>query len=83
MATMPLDSVIRSGGRLLLVGDPEQLPPTVIFRKAADQGLCLSMFDRLHDALRGNESAVMQLSLCYRVHPLLLAWPNWVFYNST
>eukprot|EP00959_Pyramimonas_sp_CCMP1952_P470359 9496509-Pyramimonas_sp.AAC.1 len=28
MAAMSLDSVIRSGGHLVLVGDPEQLPAT-------------------------------------------------------
>eukprot|EP00959_Pyramimonas_sp_CCMP1952_P394183 8259398-Pyramimonas_sp.AAC.1 len=83
MATMSLQSVIRSGGHLVLVGDPKQLPPTVISRKAADLGLCLSIFDRLHHAMRDYESAVIQLSLRYRMHPLILAWPSWVFYNNT
>eukprot|EP00959_Pyramimonas_sp_CCMP1952_P127944 2675582-Pyramimonas_sp.AAC.1 len=76
MAAMSLDSVIRSGGHLVLVGDPKQLPPSVISRKAADQGLCLSIFDRLHHALGDGQSSVVQLSLCYRMRPLLLAWPN-------
>ena len=31
---------------LLLVGDPRQLPPTVISREAARCGLAFSMFDR-------------------------------------
>eukprot|EP00959_Pyramimonas_sp_CCMP1952_P248462 5193398-Pyramimonas_sp.AAC.1 len=83
MAAMSLDSVIRSGGHLVLVGDPKQLPPTVISRRAAGQGLCLSIVDRLHQALGEHQSAVMQLRLCYRMHPLLLDWPNWVFYNNT
>eukprot|EP00959_Pyramimonas_sp_CCMP1952_P404967 8487546-Pyramimonas_sp.AAC.1 len=39
MAAMSLVSVIRSGGHLLLVGDPKQLPPTALSRKAADRGL--------------------------------------------
>eukprot|EP00959_Pyramimonas_sp_CCMP1952_P330979 6931085-Pyramimonas_sp.AAC.1 len=76
MAAMSLDSAIRSGGHLVLVGDPKQLPPTALSRKAADLGLCLSIFDRLHTALGGETTAVVQLSLCYRMRPLLLSWPN-------
>eukprot|EP00959_Pyramimonas_sp_CCMP1952_P052182 1090503-Pyramimonas_sp.AAC.1 len=76
MAAMSLDSVMRSGGRLVLVGDPEQLPPAVLSREAADRGLCLSIFDRLRNALGEDTSAVVQLSLCYRMRPLLLSWPS-------
>eukprot|EP00959_Pyramimonas_sp_CCMP1952_P255825 5343427-Pyramimonas_sp.AAC.1 len=36
---------------------PSSSPPIVISRKAADQGLCLSIFDRLHHALGEHESA--------------------------
>eukprot|EP00959_Pyramimonas_sp_CCMP1952_P405173 8491885-Pyramimonas_sp.AAC.1 len=82
MAAKSLVSVIRSGGHLLLIGDQKQLPPTVLSRKAADRGLCLSIFDRLHDALGGGTAAVVQLTLCYRMHALLLPWPNVVFYNK-
>eukprot|EP00959_Pyramimonas_sp_CCMP1952_P278538 5823778-Pyramimonas_sp.AAC.1 len=83
MAAMSLDSVIRSGGHLVLVGDPKQIPPTVLFRKAADLGLCISIFDRLHNALGDDNTAVVQLSLCYRTHPLLLSWPSAAFYNNS
>eukprot|EP00959_Pyramimonas_sp_CCMP1952_P026149 548907-Pyramimonas_sp.AAC.1 len=57
-AAMSLVNVIRSGEHLLLIGDPKQLPPTVLSRKAADRGLCLSMFDRLHNALGEDTPAV-------------------------
>eukprot|EP00959_Pyramimonas_sp_CCMP1952_P229348 4795477-Pyramimonas_sp.AAC.1 len=77
MATMSLDSVIRFGGRMVLVEDPKQLPPTIISSMAADRGLCLSIFDGLHHALRDHETAVLQLSACYRMHPQILAWPSW------
>eukprot|EP00959_Pyramimonas_sp_CCMP1952_P136420 2854691-Pyramimonas_sp.AAC.1 len=83
MAAMSLDSVIRSVGHLALVGDPKQLPPTVLSREAADLGLCLSIFDRLRNALGDETSAVVQLSFCYRMRPLLLPWPNVAFYNDT
>jgi superfamily I DNA and/or RNA helicase len=35
---------------LLLVGDPQQLPPTVISRDAGMCGLGISMFDRFQRA---------------------------------
>eukprot|EP00959_Pyramimonas_sp_CCMP1952_P331980 6951520-Pyramimonas_sp.AAC.1 len=82
MAAMPLVSVTRSGGHRALVGDPRQLPPTVLSRKAADRGLCLSIFDKLRSALGGGSPAVVQLNLCYRMHPLILSWPNVAFYNK-
>eukprot|EP00959_Pyramimonas_sp_CCMP1952_P396362 8304624-Pyramimonas_sp.AAC.1 len=62
MAAMSLVSVMRSGGHLLLVGDPKQLPHIVLSRKAADRGLRLSIFDRLHNALGEDTSAVAQLA---------------------
>eukprot|EP00959_Pyramimonas_sp_CCMP1952_P448842 9398564-Pyramimonas_sp.AAC.1 len=64
------------------VGDPKQLPRAVISKLAADLGLCVSIFDRLLHALRGQDSAVIQLTVCYRKHPQILAWPNWAFYNN-
>eukprot|EP00959_Pyramimonas_sp_CCMP1952_P075741 1583175-Pyramimonas_sp.AAC.1 len=73
MAAMSLVNVIRSGGRLILVGDPGQLPPAVLSRKAADRGLCLSIFDKLFNALGGGSPAVVQLNLCYRMQSLLLS----------
>eukprot|EP00959_Pyramimonas_sp_CCMP1952_P180638 3776945-Pyramimonas_sp.AAC.1 len=76
MAAMSLDSVIRSGGHLVLVGDPKQLPPQSHLQEGSGSST-VSIFDRLHQALGEDHSAVVQLSLCYHMHPLLLAWPNW------
>eukprot|EP00959_Pyramimonas_sp_CCMP1952_P227139 4749238-Pyramimonas_sp.AAC.1 len=74
MAVMSLDSVIRSGGRLVLVGDPKQLPPAVISRKAADQGLCLSIFDRLHHAMPWG---AISLQWCSSAFATVCAPCNW------
>ena len=38
------------GGRLVLVGDPQQLPATVLSRAAERAGLGLSLFERLQQA---------------------------------
>jgi senataxin len=51
--------------RLVLVGDPRQLPATVLSRKAERAGLGLSLFERLE---RANHEVVM-LTIQYRMHP--------------
>eukprot|EP00959_Pyramimonas_sp_CCMP1952_P384616 8060550-Pyramimonas_sp.AAC.1 len=33
-------------------------------------------------ALRGQESSVVHLSICYRMHPQLLAFPNAAYYGK-
>eukprot|EP00959_Pyramimonas_sp_CCMP1952_P374661 7846844-Pyramimonas_sp.AAC.1 len=49
---------------------------------AADLGLCISMFARLRHALRGQDSAVVEFTVCCRMRPQLSAWPNWAVYNN-
>jgi hypothetical protein len=41
------NSLIFPTDRMLAVGDPMQLPPTIISRRASDLGLSKSMHDRL------------------------------------
>eukprot|EP00959_Pyramimonas_sp_CCMP1952_P409654 8585369-Pyramimonas_sp.AAC.1 len=45
-ALMSMVNLINSGGTLVLVGDPNQLPPAVLSKLANDLGLCVSIFDR-------------------------------------
>jgi superfamily I DNA and/or RNA helicase len=51
--------------RLVLVGDPRQLPATVLSRKADKFGLGRSLFERLEKA----EHEVVMLTIQYRMHP--------------
>jgi superfamily I DNA and/or RNA helicase len=51
--------------RLVLVGDPRQLPATVLSRKAERFGLARSLFERLERA----EHDVVMLTIQYRMHP--------------
>ncbi len=51
--------------RLVLVGDPRQLPATVLSRRADRAGLGQSLFERLE---RANHEVVM-LTIQYRMHP--------------
>jgi senataxin len=64
--------------KLVLVGDPRQLPPTVLSRRAEQAGLNRSLFERLE---RGNHEVVM-LSIQYRMHPEIRLFPSKHFYNN-
>ncbi|CEH15866.1 related to sen1 protein [Ceraceosorus bombacis] len=76
--------------RVILVGDPNQLPPTVISQKAArlkySQSLfkaarlkySQSLFVRIFDAYPD----VYLLSIQYRMHPLISAFPSQRFYDG-
>ncbi len=48
-ALIPLQ-LLAAGGRVVLVGDPQQLPATVLSRAAERAGLGLSLFERLQKA---------------------------------
>lgn len=63
-------------GQLVLVGDPQQLPPTVLSR-AACAGLSQSLFERLQ---RGGAAAAL-LRFQYRMHPAISAFPSAFFYD--
>ncbi|XP_053551559.1 probable helicase senataxin [Bombina bombina] len=69
--------------KLVLVGDPEQLPPTVISVKAEDLGYGQSLMSRLcqHLESTGQKSAVMKLTVQYRMHPDICLFPNNYFYK--
>lgn len=64
--------------KLILVGDPRQLPPTVLSRTAKRAGLNRSLFERLERA----EHEVVMLSIQYRMHPEIRSFPSKYFYNN-
>ncbi|KAI9247526.1 hypothetical protein BY458DRAFT_527126 [Sporodiniella umbellata] len=65
--------------RCILVGDPEQLPPTVMSTVASQYGYPQSLFMRLEKSM-GKE--VSLLSIQYRMHPEISAFPSRLFYQS-
>ncbi|XP_068104970.1 probable helicase senataxin isoform X2 [Hyperolius riggenbachi] len=69
--------------KLVLVGDPQQLPPTVISLKAEDLGYGQSLMSRLCQILEssGSNSPVLQLTVQYRMHPDICLFPSNYFYN--
>ncbi|XP_075690814.1 putative helicase senataxin [Rhinoderma darwinii] len=69
--------------KLVLVGDPEQLPPTVISTKAEDLGYGQSLMSRLcrHLESTGHGSLILQLTVQYRMHPDICLFPSNYFYK--
>ncbi|GAA5875105.1 hypothetical protein JCM16303_005010 [Sporobolomyces ruberrimus] len=65
--------------KCILVGDPLQLPPTVISSAAARGGYDRSLFVRV---MQRGPQAVHLLSIQYRMHPNISAFPSAAFYQS-
>ena len=65
--------------RIVVVGDPQQLPSTVISQACAQMGFGESWMKKVQ-ALHPN--AVHLLDTQYRMDPLILAFPNKAFYDN-
>ncbi|NRA32679.1 MAG: IGHMBP2 family helicase [Polyangiaceae bacterium] len=68
------------GAKLILAGDPEQLPPTVISRDNHRQGLASTFFERLSSE-PGN-SLTRMLTTQYRMHTALMSFPSEQHYGG-
>ncbi|CAA22438.1 ATP-dependent RNA helicase Dbl8 [Schizosaccharomyces pombe] len=63
----------------VMVGDPNQLPPTVLSKTSAKFGYSQSLYVRMFK--QHNESACL-LSIQYRMNPEISRFPSKFFYNS-
>lgn len=70
--------------KLVLVGDPQQLPATVISQQAAEMGLNQSLFERFYKYFIANDviSPVYMLTKQYRMHPEICKFPSKFFYEG-
>lgn len=68
---------------LILVGDPNQLPATVLSTQAKKYGLDQSIFSRVQNAfeLQSNNPIIM-LDTQYRMQHDISSWPNKFFYGG-
>ncbi|ELP85330.1 hypothetical protein EIN_085720 [Entamoeba invadens IP1] len=64
--------------KVVLIGDFNQLPPTVVTTKAKQGGLDLSMFERLIQ----NKVFTTLLNVQYRMHPAISSFPSKNFYKG-
>jgi senataxin len=62
-----------------LVGDPSQLPATVISSSAVKQGYNMGLFSRMMRAAY----PVQKLNIQYRMHPLIREFPSATFYGGS
>jgi len=67
--------------RLVLAGDPCQLPPTVISLEATAQGFNISLMERL--MVHFGETVSRQLTTQYRMHEDIMTFSSDEFYHST
>ncbi|CAG2235180.1 unnamed protein product [Mytilus edulis] len=78
---------LQSGtNKLILVGDPKQLQPTVKSQISKENGFGTSMYERFcdHFRLQGNEkiNPVLVLDTQCRSHPEIEKFPHEIFYGS-
>jgi ATP-dependent RNA/DNA helicase IGHMBP2 len=66
--------------RVVLAGDPCQLPPTVVSPEAAKRGFGISLLERL--VARFGEQATRRLDVQYRMHEQIMAFSSQEFYDG-
>ncbi|HWC88632.1 MAG TPA: AAA domain-containing protein [Pirellulales bacterium] len=67
-------------GRLVLAGDHQQLPPTILSSEAAAEGFGVSLFERLADMI-GDQSTRL-LTVQYRMHEAIMGFSSAEFYGG-
>lgn len=69
--------------RIILVGDPEQLPATILSRRALDAGLNQSLFERLYKLFKYDlNNPIRMLNIQYRMHEEICKFPSMHIYRS-
>ncbi|XP_057328852.1 probable helicase senataxin [Microplitis mediator] len=69
--------------RLILVGDPQQLPPTVLSQKAKEYGYDQSLFARTQQIFEyKSKNPIIMLDTQYRMVNDISHWPNRYFYKG-
>jgi ATP-dependent RNA/DNA helicase IGHMBP2 len=68
--------------RLVLAGDPHQLPPTVIDVGAARAGLASTFFERLAARGDGGPGAATMLVRQHRMHEMIMRFPSETTYGG-
>jgi superfamily I DNA and/or RNA helicase len=66
--------------RVVLAGDPCQLPPTVVSQEAAQRGFGVSLLERLVG--RFGDRATRRLTVQYRMHEQIMAFSSGEFYGG-
>jgi superfamily I DNA and/or RNA helicase len=69
--------------KMIQVGDPEQLPATVLSKRAQENGLTRSLFGRIYQGFSYRDSnPIKMLYIQYRMHPEICIFPSTQFYRG-
>ncbi len=80
-ATEPASWIpVLRANRVVLAGDPCQLPPTVISRQAQDRGLGVSLMERV--MLAHGQGVSKLLTVQYRMHDAIMIFSSGEFYGG-
>lgn len=71
--------IVRSE-KLVLAGDPQQLPPTVLSRQAEQEGFGVSLLEQIME--RDDTTVARQLAVQYRMNRQIMAFSAGEFYNG-
>jgi len=81
-----LTPLILGVNKLVMVGDPEQLPATVCSQVSKERRFDQSLFNRFFSYLPfnpdSNRASVLMLNTQYRMHPDICHWPSKFFYAN-
>ena len=66
--------------KVILAGDHFQLPPTILSRKAAEMGLSVTLFERLHKILPKQFKTLLRVQ--YRMHEKIMNFSSKEFYGG-
>jgi len=75
-----LPIILQPSKRIIFVGDPNQLPPTIYSKK--NNGLKLTFLEKLLFKFKDNPIQSGFLNIQYRMNDQILGFPNQEFYNN-
>jgi ATP-dependent RNA/DNA helicase IGHMBP2 len=68
--------------RIVFVGDPMQLPPTIFSSKKSNEGLRLTFFEKLLYKFKNKTSKSQFLNIQYRMNSQIVGFPNQYYYDN-
>eukprot|EP01027_Heterolobosea_sp_BB2_P010775 GEZU01015771.1.p1 GENE.GEZU01015771.1~~GEZU01015771.1.p1 ORF type:complete len:457 (-),score=170.22 GEZU01015771.1:61-1431(-) len=68
--------------KAILAGDPFQLPPTILSKKAQAKGLEVTLFERLYNKYKKDNNIHRMLTVQYRMNELIMRWSSDEFYEG-
>ena len=68
--------------RIVFVGDPMQLPPTIFSSKKSNEGLRITFFEKLLNKFKNNTHKTQFLNIQYRMNSQIVGFSNQYYYDN-